>query len=55
MGHMCVTQSDTFKDTLDSDIVRGRGANAEVGDAVPTRLGYYNTKQLLQQIANSQT
>jgi len=54
MGHMtliCVSHSLTHSDTLDSDIVRRSSVmEMEVGDAGASRLGYYNTKQLLQQI-----
>ena len=45
---MCASHSLTHSDTLDSDIVRrSLVMEMEVGDAGPSRLGYYNTKQLL--------
>jgi len=45
------SHSLTYSDTLVSDIVwRSLVIEMEVGDAGPSRLGYYNTKQLLQQI-----
>ena len=54
MGHMtliCVSHSLTHSDTLDSDIVWcSLVMEMEVGDAGPSWLGYYNTKQLLQQL-----
>jgi len=51
MGHMTLIRAShslTHSDTLDSDIVRrSLVMEMEVGDAGPSRLGYYNTKQLL--------
>ena len=51
MGHMtliCVSHSLTHSDTLDSDIVRrSLVMEMKVGDAGPSQLGYYNTKQLV--------
>ena len=45
MGHSA-SHSLTRSDTLDSDIVqRSLVMEMEVGDAGPSRLGYYNTKQ----------
>ena len=56
MTLICASHSLTHSDTLDSDIVwRSLVMEMEVGDAGPSRLGYYNTKQLLQQIRKRNT
>jgi len=53
---ICASHSLTHSDTLDSGIVRrSLVMEMEVGDAGPMRLGYYNTKQLLQQIRKCKT
>jgi len=53
---ICVSHSLTHSDTLDSYIIRrSLVMEMEVGDAGPSRIGYYNTKQLLQQIRKRNT